>query len=66
MLLRLAWLAHELACRREEAIYGTDGERQMPQLDEAMADTTLDILADGPNAEQEQAPNAAEVRPQCF
>ena len=34
----------------------------MPQLDEAMADTTLDILTDGPSAEA--APSAAEVRQQ--
>ena len=33
----------------------------MPQLDEAMADTTLDILADGPAAEQEQAPDATQA-----
>ena len=32
----------------------------MPQLDEAMADATLDILTDGPSAEP--APSAAEVQ----
>jgi len=50
---------HGIVCR-EEAIYSTDGERQVPQLDEAMADTTLDILTDGPGAEP--APGAAAVR----
>ena len=44
--------AHDKCLFREEVIYSTESDRHAPQLDEAMADTSLDILTDGPGAAQ--------------
>ncbi len=47
---------------REEVIYSTESDRHAPQLDEAMADTSLDILTDSPGAVQANEAAAQVIR----